>query len=253
MFEKYKKTNKFTSLDFLNSLKHLLPKGQLWGFNIYSESGDAIQDSITETDILQDSISETNIIQDTIFVNEGDVSDYEIAKYFYVFAREIKRFFDNLSDLWSESIPGLSSDLLPNWLETVTRDNNERQLYGDDIDTQRVFAHAKYYNNGQTTDVEYFERYGEQLGFDLMVEENPTNLNAALCSGYSQHDPSVIGSPESRCSVQSSGLKCSRSLGVASILQITINAGTGNFELMKELFYTDKPAHVVIVWIDNRP
>jgi hypothetical protein len=237
-FEEFLKRSPFSELDFLHLIRKCLFKGDIWGFHIKPDV-DIIQDVYIEEEEIQDVISATaeNTIQD-IIAGTFEVSNTNFGKMFSVIAMELKRLTDRAYDLLREFVPGLSNELLEEWLSITVADSTEIELIGDDIENKRALAQGKLYDEAKVTNAQFFIDYAETLGFTITVDGD-ANLNTPFICGYSRCD--------SNGDYPDLGHRCG-GYGVFNIVEITVLSGTGNFDLMKRLFDKAKPAHVLIVY-----
>jgi uncharacterized protein YmfQ (DUF2313 family) len=243
MFEEFIKRAKHDWFDYLHMLRKLLPKGEIWGWHIFRE-GEVLYDTFDPYPKVNDSTSVTDRILDTI-QTPTDLSSTELGLFCSVPASELARLEERAYDLISESVPGLSNEMLDEWYEQTVADASEQALVGDDDDSKRQLAHAKVFRASQTANAQYFIDYAETLGFTITVNENPQASNPFIC-GVSKMG--LVADPVTGPDIHAMGGR-----GAFSVVEFTVTAGDGNYELMQELFRKDKPAHVVIVWIDARP
>lgn len=231
-FEQFLKRPPFTVSDFLHMLRKLLPKGEIWGF-FSTDLGDVVYDTYSEEEMWYDCElggSEITII-DTVTGGEVWASS-PFGIFWSVIASELARLQQRGYDLVREMVPGLSTEMLPEWYYLTVRDEYEAALVGDDIQSQQALAQGKIFDEAQAATALWFESYGETLGFDITVNEAPESAT-----------PFIVG--EGRCGERLGGR------GSYSIVEITVNGSEpgANLDLMKNLFDRVKPAHVVIVWL----
>lgn len=244
-FTEFLKRPLHTAENYLDMLRKLLPRGPLWGFFI-SSTEDAIQDTYADEPVYDDVISaaDEDTINDTIS-GSFDYASSTLGKFLSVIAAELERFEQRAYDLQREYVPGLSVELLDEWFEQTVRDEYERALCGDDDDAKRRLAHGKIYNEAQPATAQFFIDYAATLGFVITVNENPTYSNPFIMSSeYPNFSKmGVATDPSAQPDVKRMGGR-----GAFSIVEMTVVSGTGNIQLMQELFDKTKPAHVVIVW-----
>jgi len=228
-FDKYRLSPRHDATDYAHMLKKLLPLGRIWGFNLANDD-DVIYDSNSYSTELFDSYDSMDELTDKASA-DSDVETSTIGKIFRVIGAELARLEERVYDLFAEYVPGLSVELIDEWYEQTLKNTTDALLVQTDDDKRRM-AHGKIYNESQLVNVSMLENYGLTLGFDITVDENPeTSI------------PSILP------------FRLPQSLarrGVLSLIEITINSGTGNLELMKSLFNSVKPAHTMIRWIDER-
>lgn len=228
-FDDYRLVQRHDPTDYAHLLKKLLPPGRLWGFNLGDDS-DILYDSNSCSDILYDDASSSDIIYDKS-TSDSDNETSTLGKIFRVIGMELSRLELRAYDLVAEYVPGLSVELLEDWYEQTLKDSDDDQLVSSDEDKQRM-AHGKIYDESQPVTATMLENYGDTLGFDITVDENP---EASIPSILAFRLPKTLARR-----------------GVLSLIEITINDGDGNLELMQSLFNNVKPAHTMIRWIDAR-
>lgn len=229
-FEQFLKKPRYSAEQYLHMLRKLLPNGRPWGL-FAGNTDDVIYDTFAQEEVIQDSYSSSELIYDT-FEGVQNAASTPFGIWLSVLASEFERLEIRAYDLVREMVPGLSSEMLPEWYYLTVRDEYEAALVGDDINSQRVLAHGKIFDESQVTTANWFEDYGETLGFDLTVNESPYYAT-----------PFIVGI--GRCGERLG------SPGARSIVEITVNGSDpgANYELMQALFARAKPAHVFIVWI----
>ena len=248
--EQYRKQSPYTAEHYLLLLRKLLPRGVRWGFEVQGDS-DLWRDQIYpsgETTV-QDSIGAGDTVYDSIH-STFDVSTTWLGKFLSVFAEELRRLTDRSYEVANESIPGLSNEMLPEWLDCTIANNAELELVQDDPDGQRSLAHGKIYNQGKVVNAQFFIDYAALIGFVVEVDEYPLEAEVMACSiddEYTAGSCGIATDPVAQSSVFGCGLA-----GNYNVLEITIISGTANLELMQSLFEYAVPAHVTIVWIDAR-
>jgi len=171
-------TNKNSILDYLSALKKLLPFGDIWGFKI-EEYANIYKDTIKETgnETYKDTIKETGneTYKDSSKINTGDgTAVQKFGRLLSCFAVEIFRFQERWFDLFRESIPGLSTELLPRW-EKVAGLPNECTINYDDIplEERQAYVHAKLYANNQKGLTEQFLLdYALAVGYEIEIIED---------------------------------------------------------------------------------
>jgi uncharacterized protein YmfQ (DUF2313 family) len=231
-FDRYRKRPPFSTGHFLHMLRKLLPKGSIWGYTSGALE-DLVFDTYTDEALWLNCPSDVGI---TTYQNNTNATQIWASSPFGIFwsviASELKRLQDRAYDLVREMVPGLATEMLPEWYEITVRDAYEVALVGDDPDKKRALAHGKIFNEAQSATASWFEEYGATLGFDITVNETPQASSPFVCG-------------VSRCGQRLGGR------GSFSIVEITVNSAEpdANLELMQGLFDNAKPAHVVIVWL----
>lgn len=232
-FEQFLKRPPFGTQDYLAMLRKLLPKGPIWGFFSAVTEG-LVYDTTSQESAWFDceSGSDDITINDTVSSAEEWAST-PLGIFLSVIASELERFNIRCYDLVREMVPGLAIEMLPEWYYITVRDEYEAALVGDSQTDQQVLAHGKIFDEAQAATADWFESYGETLGFDITVNENPQSATPFICG---------VG----RCGADRLGGR-----GAFSIIEITVNDAQpwANLELMQALFDRVKPAHVVITWL----
>ena len=248
--EQYRRQPPYSADNYLLLLRKLLPRGVRWGFEVRETSG-VWRDQIYPSGevFVHDSISAADTVHDSIH-SDFEVSTTWLGKYLSVFAAELHRLTDRTYEVVNESIPGLSNEMLPEWLDYTIANNAELELVQDDKDDQRAFAHGKIYHQGKVVNAQFFVDYGELLGFVIELDEYPLAAEVMACSVDDEYTAGSCGiavDPVAQSGVFGCGVA-----GAYNVLEITIISGTANLELMQSLFDYAVPAHVTIVWIDAR-
>lgn len=232
-FEQYRKHPEHDVLDYANMLRRLLPYGKIWGYFLPSED-DVIYDSNGDYPIWNDDPASGNVVNDSN-VSAGTDNSGWLGKVMMVVGGELARFEQRAYDLVNESTAGLSVELIDEYREQYVRDDEvEQGLVLTDEDVQRI-AHAKEYDLNLPFTKTNAETLGSTLGFTINVVEGSTAGTISICG---------VG----RCG---SADRCGNR-GVYLTVTIEVLAGTANYELMQNIFDYQKPAHVVLVWDDQR-
>ncbi len=100
------------------------------------------------------------------------------------------------------------------------------------VEERQQQAHAKLFAAYEVTDLDFYLSYAAELGFNITVVQIPA-----------EYAPRIMG-------VARMGVERMGGRGGFSILEVTINSGTSDNELLKCAFSKVKQAHVVIVYIE---
>lgn len=168
-------------------------------------------------------------IYDTILAS-FEVASTWLGRWYSVFAEEFKKFTDRVYQLANESVPGMSQELLSDWVELLVANNDEWELIKDSEDDQRAFVHGKHYNEGRLVNAQFFIDYADVLDFTVTVDEYPLQGEIAFCSVTDDEVAATCGiavDPVAQPTVYGCGFP-----GAFNVVEITITAGTGNLELM---------------------
>lgn len=170
-------TNKKSDLDFLDVVRRLIPLGQIWGFRISSQL--AIQDVIVGDDaIIQDKVVNlldgTPIVQDTVTNDSVHRLTSKLGNLLSCFSNELYRFQNKWFDLYKESIPGLSVELLPEW-EGIAGLPNECTINYESIPIpeRQAYTHAQLTTNHiKGLSEEFLTDYAQVVGYEIEIQED---------------------------------------------------------------------------------
>jgi uncharacterized protein YmfQ (DUF2313 family) len=142
--EKILPINNYSERDYLKSLKYLLPKGDIWGFEIRNPDDSTVfyNDNVISTNKYKDTeLSSGNVVyRDNIITSVSSrYASSRIGTFLSAIATEIKRFCDTVYDIFRENIPGSSSLFLSRW-EKLT---NEKPYPEDSILYRQERVHHK--------------------------------------------------------------------------------------------------------------
>lgn len=229
-FDIFKLPQKWFALDYTEMFVSLLPDGLIWVFDKWM-LGTVVQDVLGSGDTSwQDDFTSLEEVQD-IILGEGGEGNV-LRRILSCFGSELERLESSAWALINQTDPGVAVELLEPW---------ERQLglpedcYNDiplTTDERQRQAHAKLFDAFKTTTFQFYEDYAATLGFDVTVEEIPESSQ-----------PRIMG-------VAIMGVEPMGGYGGNSVLQITINSGTSDNELLKCALEKVKQAHVVIRWVE---
>lgn len=233
-FETLKTRSCYSGYNYLLQLKRLLPRGPIWGF-ITRLDQEIIQDVVinTEDEIIQDIIPPGDTIQDVI-LNDTSITTSLFGRLLSVFAEELARAETRAFTLLQESTPGLSTELLDSWEGQAGLPGPCSNSLDLTILERQLAVHAKLFTENQTVTKEYLIEYASILGFTIAIDE-----------GGIATEPFIVG-------VARVGRNRLGGYGVENQITITVTSGSGNLEQLQCVFSKLKPAHVIIVWVDNR-
>lgn len=172
-------TNKITESDFLRALKSLLPTGYLWGFKILPLSINEVTQNVIAPGAaeVQDNINtgSFNVWQNTIALTASN----SIASTFFglilsAFANELNRFNIRWNDLYRESIPGISIELLPDWeQEAGINEKCGFDLTTLSIEERQCNVQAIIYSDySNSMNKQFFIDYAESIGYIITINDN---------------------------------------------------------------------------------
>ena len=236
-FDDLKTAPKYKSINYLNTFRRLIPRGPIWGF-ARSLVSTFIQDVVHtgQANTIQDTIysGQPETIQDTSSTTIESKS-YTLSNLFSVISEEPARAEKKEWELLQEATPGLSVDLLEEWEFQAGLPGECGQSLPLTLEERQIQVHAKLYGEGQTVTVEYLVDYALLFGFTINIVEVSTN-NSAWIVGTARMGKDRFG----------------RKAAIDGSFIIEVLAGTGNLDQLKCIFEEIKPAHLIIVWDDQR-
>lgn len=162
---------------YTKALRRLLPTGTIWGFITGTNSslwqdnilGNApeYQDNVTGAPIFQD-----NIPEDTMTA----IASTKLGILMSCFGRELQGFQTSWYNLYTQSIPGLSTDLLPDWERNLgLPDKCTINPSAISLEERQCVAHLKYYSD-QTIGMSkpFYIDYATSLGYTITIDEQIT-------------------------------------------------------------------------------
>lgn len=227
---------KFDSQEYLGMLKHLLPKGIIWGFKINKIATNIFNDSISSPTPWQDSTSSSNVVNDSIItLEDSQPSNDLIGIILSAFATELSRIDSAGLFIMKESIAGNAEVLLEDWERLLAIVPSSSAT----IEERQQAVHALVYTDSSIgLFAEFFIQYASVFGFTITINSGSDISEPFYCAPVGI-DPWNIGSRvDSRLNDS----------GQTSAVVFTIVSGTGNEELMKSEIEKFKPAHLNIVW-----
>lgn len=242
-------TDQKTEGAFLRALKHLLPKGYLWGFQhgpgivptVYQDN----PESSGEPEVQDNINAGPTIWQNNIFTTLGaQFASNTIGVLLSCFAAELVRFQDRMYALYLESIPGLSNELLTDW-ERITGEPDDCLVDPSSltIAQRQIRVHNKIYGDYETQlNEQFYIDYASALGVTITVDQT-TDLSEPFLVSENGTPVHAIGSRV--------GDRLNTSLEVATVT-MTVTGGPYDANLLTELqcfFEKLKTAHIAIVWV----
>jgi uncharacterized protein YmfQ (DUF2313 family) len=227
-YEKYKLPKRWGLKDYTNMMESLLPEGVIWFFDRFL-LGKVIQDVISGVE-WQDTYDSPQVVQDVI--EEGLAEGHVLRRILSCFAGELERVEVDAWNLVNQTDPGVAEELLPDWERVLGLPEACYQDVELTVEERQIQAHLKLFQRNQTPTAQYLEDYAESLGFDITVVEIPSGTA-----------PRIMG-------VARMGVERMGGRGGFSIVEITINSGTGDNEFIKCVINQMKPAHVIITWVE---
>lgn len=239
-WEKHAIQPKYNGVDYLKHLKELLPIGPIWEFIVGGGLllSNILQDlaSLTGLNVLQDNI--TTGAFDTIQDTASRTTDGEqfagslFGRILSCFAEELARVSADVTQLYNESVPGLSTQMLEDWERVLgTRTGCAADLEYT-LAERRELVHKKFFGEYTTATVAYLESLAEPLGFTVTITE------------LSRYGSSCV------CGVARTGANRVGGQGAYSVLTITVHAGgSGDEDQLQCVINKHKPAHTTAVWV----
>lgn len=223
------------------ALLKLLPKGILWPKNQDKiKPVPTITDTTDSEEIFLDSVDSDDVYIDSV-VSSSDSSGFSFFDcLFGALALELSRLEGRAFNLFKESIPGLSEEMLEDW-ETML-DLPEYGISTGDltVEQRKQIAQAKFYSDYNLgLSKQFYIDYAATLGFTITIDDTGDLSKPFLvaCTGADLYD---IGSRV--------GDRLNDSAQVANVV-ITITAGPDDDSVLKKIFEIIKPAHVIITWV----
>ena len=241
---------------YTKSLRSLLPKGVIWGF-LVRKIVDFVQDNIVgNAQPFQDNTPGQSTYQD---ISSNNATRARISSLFgnliSVFAKEIHRFQAAWYDLYTQSIPGLSTELLTDWERNLgLPDSCTINPSTITIEERQCDVQLKLYSdNSIGLSKTFYTEYALNLGYGITFTEQLSTSEPFRLSGVGD-SPTDYGSqfivPAATPSFDGSQFSSSEPVFV------TVNINTGNnypdsiarFQCkMFKLF----PSHTKISWNVN--
>lgn len=237
-----------TDSKFLVALKHLLPIGSIWNFKISPLlTNVGMQNTISSSGYpkFQNAIGEAKVWQKVIYtIPASIIASTQFGRLLSAFATELKRVYERTIDLYTESIPGLSDELLEDW-ERMAGIPNKCSIAIDQItkEERQCTVHAHFYSEyPRGISKSFYIQYALDLGYVINIYD-VTDLSKPFLVA-----PTGIDTLDSGSRV---GDRLNDS-GQASV--ITIEIVDGDFTpaaiaRFKCKLDSIKPAHVVWVYI----
>ncbi len=154
------------------------------------------------------------------------------------FALELERLEQQVVDMFRESVPGLSEDLLPDW-ERVLGLPDECSTGINSIPERQAIAHTKYTANYTTLNAAFYEQYAADLGSTIVLQVAP--------------EGNIFRVDENRVDrTPAEGIDGARlgSIGTYAQWVIEISASDPNKDYLKCYFSRIAPAHVRFIWVE---
>lgn len=227
---------KYDSQEYLGMLRHLLPKGIIWGFKINKIASNLFQDSILSPTVWNDTTTSSNVVQDTVATLEDTQPSNDLFGIFLsAFASELSRIDSAGLFVLKESVAGNAEVLLEDWERLL----DITPLENSTVEERQQAVHALVYTDASVgLFKEFFIQYASVFGFVITVSEG-TDISKPFCVAPIGVDPWNIGSRV--------GDRLNDSGQVTTVV-FTIVSGSGNEELMKQEIEKARPAHLNIVW-----
>lgn len=220
---------KYTTADYFNMMKNLLPKGVIWEIFLGSQKSVFWKDNISGTagvEVKSDTVGLTTVYQDNISTPLKPEGQAWLAELVYVFALELDRWYGRYLVLAKETVPGLSTELLPAWEKLLGLPDPTTPATTDD--ERRMVAHEKYTSgkgdatvNGMNRNDQYFIDYAAYLGYSITISYFTSAFRVGMRIGSRLH-------------------------GFSNAHQWII---TGSYDsILQGVFDRIKPAHTTIIW-----
>ena len=227
-FDIFKLKQRWDTLDYTAMLERLLPDGIIWIFDRFV-LGAIIQDVISGLS-WQDSYASPQEVQDVI--EAGLADGHVLRRLLSCFGSELERLEGDAWHLVNITDPGIAEDELEDWERVL---GLPESCFKDEpltLEERQTQAHAKLFDLFKTTNEQFYIDYAATLGFDITIVQIPIGTS-----------PRIMG-------IARMGVERMGGRGGYSILEITINSGTSDNELLKCAINKVKQAHVVIIWVE---
>jgi len=158
------------------------------------------------------------------------------SKLMTCFALELERMEQQVVDIYRESVPGLATDLLPDW-ERMLGLPDECSPLAPTIEERQRIAHLKYTTNYASLNLQFFINYAAALGSSIVITLSPSG------NIFRVDHNRVDRTPER-------GIDGARlgSLGTSAQIKIEMDGSDPNKSYLMCYFNRIIPAHVRIVW-----
>lgn len=224
------------------ALNRLLPKGVIWGF-LVKKLTNLFQDNVPGFGAeYQDNIPGQTEYQDNA-PQPQDYTDTKFGNFISCFGSELYRFQTAWYELYTESIPGLSVKLLPDW-ERNAGVNNLNLTEVDEMSTedrQCNVQRAIYSNHQLGMSKGFYIDYAESLGYVLEIQDIRTTT------------PPFVASPVGVYPVGNGSRVGNRLSNTKNVYVVfTVVSGDpaqGPTDRLTEILTSYKPAHVDITWV----
>lgn len=229
----------FSEIDYLSMLRKLLPRGPIWGWDQNDSTAEVLQVvKMPAENPLQNQPTgfAAEILQDIPYIPRP-TTDQPFRHLMSCLAAELARVEDAAWSLFNESIPGLSTELLPDHERVLGLPDRCTISVFSDMDTRRRVAHAKMYGENQDTTEQFFIDYADTLGFSVWLEEGSRYSEASICG------------------VAKTGRNRTAGRNMQALIVVHITAGPhdpAQLAALQCIFLKVKPAHVYILWSDDR-
>lgn len=220
---------------YLSMLRRLLPLGPIWGF-LQRLTGELLIDIPWPGNTIEDApfTGQPEAIQDIITGTSGEASDSILGRFFSVLGSELARLEARAWYLLQESTPGLSVELLTDWEAEAGLPDSCTGSLALTVEERQIQVHQKLFGENQTITVEYLEDYALNFGFDITVDEGGVATEPFICG------------------VAICGRNRLGGFNVVNQLTIYVHSGTGNLQQLQCIFKKIIPAHLIVIWVDER-
>jgi uncharacterized protein YmfQ (DUF2313 family) len=159
------------------------------------------------------------------------------SKLMTCFALELERVDQQVVDIFAESVPGLSINLLPDW-ERVLGLPDECSSLAPTIEERQRITHTKYITNYTTLNTQFFIDYAAALGSSITITNNTAGNIFRVDHNRVDRTPEL-------------GIDGARlgSIGSYAQILIQIDGSDPNKDYLICYFNRIKPAHIRFIWI----
>lgn len=245
--------DKKSETQYLEAIRWLLPPGYIWGFIAKDAPITILADTISGSGntTIDDNISGTGALetQDTILTNTtpGISANTKFGALFSAMASEVYRFQDRWYDLYKESIPGLSEELLGDWERVAGLPDSCTINDTRTVEERQCAVHSKLFaNHSKGLTRQFYIDYAATLGFTITIDELTSSADPNILApvGVDVNDIGMrLGANDGARFVKK---------GNQAYVVFTIQSGPTDPDQIAYLQCTMdkiKPAHVIINWV----
>jgi len=165
-----------------------------------------------------------------------------LGKILKEFGRELEQFYFFVVDFINQMIPGLASDLLPEWEQDLGLPDVCSQL-APSIEERAAIANAKYYTKYSGQSGQFYIDYVANLGGLITITDYGGATDIFRVDNNSVDRTPLEGIDGARLRSKSS-----RAKWIVNVY----DTGSVSLEYLQCNFERMKPAHTQVIWNDKR-